>query len=107
MRVVFAALAVALVLLLSHDVNHLCHCLADACQPLNNAGWVGGTKIIMVDRGDCTFVTKVRHAQTAGGSAVIVVDNVDEVGSSSLVSLGVSRMLGTSQFVAYMCCKEV
>jgi hypothetical protein len=31
--------------------------------------------ILMVDRGDCTFVRKVRHAQTAGASAVIIADN--------------------------------
>ena len=32
--------------------------------------------ILMIDRGDCTFVTKVRHAQHAGASGVIIADNV-------------------------------
>ena len=32
--------------------------------------------IVMIDRGDCTFVTKVRHAQHAGASGVIIADNV-------------------------------
>jgi hypothetical protein len=31
--------------------------------------------ILMVDRGDCTFVTKVRNAQRAGAAAVIIADN--------------------------------
>lgn len=34
--------------------------------------------IYVVDRGDCTFVTKVRAAQKAGARAVIVVDSVQE-----------------------------
>lgn len=33
-------------------------------------------KILIVERGDCTFVDKARKAQTAGASAVIVTDNV-------------------------------
>ena len=32
--------------------------------------------ILMVDRGDCTFVSKVRRAQQAGASAVLIADNV-------------------------------
>jgi len=31
-----------------------------------------------VDRGTCTFVTKVRNCQDVGAKAVIIVDNVDE-----------------------------
>ena len=31
--------------------------------------------ILMVDRGDCTFVQKVRNAQRAGAAAVIIADN--------------------------------
>lgn len=38
-------------------------------------------KIVVVQRGDCTFVDKARKAQSAGAKAVIVIDNV--VGSSS------------------------
>jgi len=50
----------------------------DGCSPLNNTDWPVGVRIVMVDRGDCTFVTKVRHVQDAGGSAAIIVDNVAE-----------------------------
>jgi hypothetical protein len=32
--------------------------------------------ILMVDRGDCTFVMKVRHAQRAGASGVLIADNL-------------------------------
>ncbi len=47
----------------------------DACTPLVNGAEVAG-KIALVDRGTCTFVTKVRNAQDAGALAVIVADNV-------------------------------
>ena len=36
------------------------------------------TKILLVDRGTCTFVTKVRNAERAGASLVVVIDNVYE-----------------------------
>ena len=36
------------------------------------------TKILLVDRGSCTFVTKVRNAERAGASLVVVIDNVYE-----------------------------
>jgi len=36
---------------------------------------------MMVDRGSCTFVTKVRNAQKAGAQAVIVVDTTDDDGN--------------------------
>ena len=36
------------------------------------------TKILLVDRGECTFVTKVRNAERAGASLVVVIDNVYE-----------------------------
>jgi hypothetical protein len=31
--------------------------------------------ILMVDRGKCSFVQKVRHAQDIGAAAVLIVDN--------------------------------
>ena len=31
--------------------------------------------IALIDRGSCTFVTKVKNAQNAGASAVVIVDN--------------------------------
>ena len=36
------------------------------------------TKILLVDRGTCTFVTKVRNAERSGASLVVVIDNVNE-----------------------------
>ena len=32
----------------------------------------------MVDRGNCTFVTKVRNVQRIGGALALVIDNTDE-----------------------------
>jgi hypothetical protein len=46
---------------------------ADACSAVGAA--VSG-KIALVDRGGCTFVTKVKNAQNAGAVGVIVVNNV-------------------------------
>lgn len=50
------------------------------CSGLRNADETNG-RILVVERGDCTFVDKARKAQAAGARAVIVIDNV--VGSSS------------------------
>lgn len=36
------------------------------------------TKIIMVERGECSFVQKVRNAERAGASLVVVIDNKTE-----------------------------
>jgi hypothetical protein len=36
------------------------------------------TKIVLVDRGNCSFVTKVRNAERAGASLVVVVDDREE-----------------------------
>lgn len=36
----------------------------------------------MVDRGNCTFVSKARYAELAGAKMLIVVDNKDEVSES-------------------------
>jgi hypothetical protein len=46
----------------------------DGCTAYENAGAVNG-KIALVDRGTCTFVTKARNAQSAGATAVVIVDN--------------------------------
>jgi hypothetical protein len=46
-----------------------------ACGPVANPAELR-RKIAVVDRGACTFVTKVLNAQAAGARAVIVVDNV-------------------------------
>lgn len=48
-------------------------------RPLDENGAMEPWKspfILMIDRGTCTFVQKVRNAQRAGAAAVIVADNV-------------------------------
>lgn len=47
-----------------------------ACDAATNADQIQG-RIALVDRGECEFAVKVRHAQQAGASAVIVVNNVN------------------------------
>jgi hypothetical protein len=46
---------------------------SDGCTPLVNP--VAG-KIVLLDRGVCTFVIKVKNAQDAGAIGVIIADNV-------------------------------
>lgn len=45
--------------------------------PLHNAAFVS-SKIVVMERGVCDFVTKVRHAQAAGAIAVIVANTRTE-----------------------------
>ena len=45
----------------------------DACSAIGNS--LTG-RIALIDRGNCTFVTKTRNAQNAGAVGVIIVDNV-------------------------------
>ena len=50
--------------------------VTDGCEaPFTNAGAIAG-KIALIDRGTCTFVTKVKNAQNAGAIGVIVVNDV-------------------------------
>jgi hypothetical protein len=37
------------------------------------------TKIVLLDRGNCSFVTKVRNAERAGASLVVVIDDREEI----------------------------
>jgi hypothetical protein len=46
---------------------------SDGCESIS-ANLFG--KIPLIDRGNCLFVDKVRHAQDAGASAVLIADNV-------------------------------
>lgn len=46
----------------------------DACTTILNPAAIAGN-IALVDRGDCTFVTKARNAQQAGAIAVIIANN--------------------------------
>lgn len=47
---------------------------AEGCQAITNASDVR-RKIAIIDRGTCTFTTKVRNAQDAGAVGVLVVNN--------------------------------
>ncbi len=47
----------------------------DACTALTNAATLAG-KIVLVDRGQCSYKTKVLAAQGAGAAGVIVANNV-------------------------------
>jgi hypothetical protein len=47
----------------------------DACDPLINTSDING-KIAVINRGDCTFVSKIEKAQNAGALAVIMINNV-------------------------------
>ena len=44
----------------------------DGCEPLINGNELNG-KIALINRGTCTFVTKVRHAQDVGATSVAIV----------------------------------
>jgi hypothetical protein len=48
---------------------------SNACEPLINGAAIAGN-IALVDRGVCGFVVKVKNAQNAGATGVIVADNV-------------------------------
>jgi len=47
----------------------------DACDNLINTNEING-KIAVIERGNCTFVSKVQKAQNAGALAVIIINNV-------------------------------
>ena len=54
-----------------------------ACKPLNKIhenflNKVDRFPIIMVDRGNCSFVTKSRNVQNLGGSLALIVNNRDD-----------------------------
>ncbi|MBP6825129.1 MAG: T9SS-dependent M36 family metallopeptidase [Saprospiraceae bacterium] len=47
---------------------------SDGCEPIVNTAEISG-KIAVMDRGTCTFVSKVSAAEDAGAIAVIVINN--------------------------------
>jgi subtilisin family serine protease len=47
----------------------------NACSDLTNVAQIAG-KIALIDRGVCTFVSKVKRAQEAGAIGVVVANNV-------------------------------
>ncbi len=46
----------------------------DGCEPLTNSPALAGN-VALIDRGSCSFVTKVKNAQNAGATSVIIADN--------------------------------
>jgi len=52
--------------------------------------------ILMVDRGSCTFVTKVRNAQNVGAQAVIIADNVCQCAEGRMCVSDPGRMCESS-----------
>ncbi len=55
----------------------------DGCTPLTNSAAMSG-KIALIDRGNCTFVLKVKNAQNAGAVGVIIVNTT----SPGVVQMG-------------------
>ena len=47
----------------------------DGCTAITNGGAISG-RIALIDRGTCNFTVKVKNAQLAGATAVIIADNV-------------------------------
>ena len=46
--------------------------IEDACEPIAST-W--GSQFVLIKRGKCTFVTKVRNAELAGYKLAIIGDN--------------------------------
>ena len=73
---------------------------SQACQPPSNSQALNG-KIVVVRRGNCTFVNKVVAAQNAGAIAVIVVNNDQSSivmsgadGTITIPAISVSSVIG-------------
>ncbi len=72
---------------------------ADACEPLTNNV---NRRIVLVDRGSCSFVQKVLNAQAGGARAVVVANNLPDglppMGGAdptvTIPSIGVSQAAG-------------
>ncbi|MEA2237073.1 MAG: hypothetical protein QOC81_1797 [Thermoanaerobaculia bacterium] len=75
----------------------------DGCTAITNASAVSG-RIALIDRGTCTFVVKVKNAQLAGATAVIIADNapasIPPLGGDdatiSIPTIGVSQADGAA-----------
>lgn len=73
----------------------------DACDPIQNAAALAG-KIAVIDRGTCTFISKVTAAQNAGAIAVIVCNNqagspisMGGTGTTTIPAVMISQADGT------------
>lgn len=45
---------------------------------MNNTNSTHGSIFLLIDRGECTFVTKSRNAQASGAKMAIIIDNIIE-----------------------------
>src|SRR5262249_36504798 len=57
------------------QANLRLRCVPNGCPPAQLASF--NNNIALIDRGTCTFVEKVRNAQNANATAVVIVDNLD------------------------------
>lgn len=74
-----------------------------ACVPLSPrpASTPKTTVVYLVYRGECTFIDKAKHVRSAGGDAVVVVNNVKGEGRfSSFMPTGDAVELPVSMYVA-------
>jgi len=69
-----------------------------ACSNSTEKGYEG--KIILVERGRCAFVDKVRRVQEIGGKACIVGDNVPSSGLLTMYANGTLTTLSFSKLQA-------
>jgi hypothetical protein len=78
----------------------------DGCSPLTNAASVSGN-VALIDRGNCTFVTKVKNAQDAGAMGVLIADNAvnssppglghsDPIPTITIPSVGITQAVGNA-----------
>lgn len=75
----------------------------DACTPATNPSALVG-RVVLLDRGTCTFVIKVKNAQDAGAAAVLVANNaatgLPAMGGADptivIPSLGITQALGAA-----------
>lgn len=73
-----------------------------ACNPLSgiNNDEIKATPVILVDRGQCAFVTKVRNAENVGAKVVIVInDNEDDPRNIIMSDNGLGGNLKTPAFI--------
>jgi len=66
----------------------------DACEPIANGAAMNG-KIALIDRGTCTFVSKVQAAEAMGALAVMIINNV----ASAPTSMGGTGNVGIPSFM--------
>jgi hypothetical protein len=71
------------------DANGAGPTTTDGCSPFNNEEEVA-ENLVLIDRGTCTFVTKVSNAQAAGAKGVVIANNA---GNSLVTMSGIDPTL--------------